>query len=351
MENAFLYTALSAMILLTVVGCQQETPQPTIDETRLPTLLILDSPTPDVTAAPTSPVEAEEIIPETETPTATITASNTATNTPTITPTPTATLTAIVIPTLPPVTPSQTPVPLPDIFGFGRSVQGRDLIAYRMGNGPNMIMLVGGVHGGWEANTTRLMDEMKVHFEITPGDLLPGITLVIVPLLNPDGLEAGRTLQGRFNARGVDLNRNWGCGWEPTAFFREQQVSPGTGPFSEPETIQLGALINQVRPSIVLFYHSAANGIFEGRCEGISISEEMARVLGEATGYPFGQEFTDYVVTGTAPSWVNGIGIPSADVELASTNATELDRNIRGVVALQCWLLGASAQGFPACGG
>lgn len=196
------------------------------------------------------------------------------------------------------------------------------------------------MHGGWEGNTVTLVEEMIVYFEANPQDILPGMSLVLVPVANPDGLEHGRVAAGRFNAHQVDLNRNWGCDWSAQARWRDQTVNAGTGPFSEPETGALSAFIQTLRPATVLFYHSSAGGIFAGDCGGDHGSMAMSRVLGEATGYGYGQPFTAYSVTGTAASWVDGLGIPSADVELFSWTASEFERNLRGVMALQRWLAG-----------
>lgn len=217
------------------------------------------------------------------------------------------------------------------------------MLAYRLGTGDTLLMLVGGVHGGWEGNTVTLVEELIAHFSANPQDILPGMSLLFVPALNPDGVALGRTVNGRFNSNGVDLNRNWGCDWSPEAVFRDIPVSAGNAAFSEPETVSLAALINDLRPATVLFYHSAANGIFAGDCDTTNtgnISGEMSAVLGAATGYSYGQDFSAYEVSGTESNWVDGLGIPSADVELASTEFTEFERNLRGVMALQCWLLG-----------
>lgn len=251
-----------------------------------------------------------------------------------------------------PLPPSATrqPVTLPPLFSFGQSHRGADLVAHSFGSGDVIIMLVGGIHSGFEANTTELVQRMVDHFNATPSDVLSGVLLILIPALNPDGALAGSNLQGRFNANGVDLNRNWGCGWQPEAFFRETPVSAGVSAFSEPETAALASLISDLRPQSVVFYHSAANGVFSGACDDNSVSDTLAQVLGNATNYPHGASFDAYPLSGTASNWVDSLGIPSVAVELASSDVAEFDRNLRGVMALQCWLLGMRANGVPQCG-
>jgi hypothetical protein len=327
------------IILLTLTGCQSS-PQIVGEASgtrELPTLFVLPSATAPPSATPTL------------TPSATITPSVTITDTATpVTPTATAppTLTPSLTPSPPP---TRLPVELPERFVFGQSVQGRDLLARTFGQGDTILMLVGGIHTGPELNTMTLVEELIAHFAANPADVLPGMTLVLIPALNADGAELGRVNRGRFNANNVDLNRNWACGWQPVAYFRSGEVNPGAQPFSEPESAALAGLINDLRPAAVLFYHSAANGIFAGHCSSAGHSQQMAAVLGAATDYPYEAEFSDYPVSGTAPSWVDGLGIPAADVELATASGTEFDRNLRGIMALQCWLLGDGAAALPAC--
>lgn len=324
---------LSGIILLISAACQQtlvtQTPV-------LPTLMAL-------------PTTDPRIFQATETVSALMTRDFNLSQTPRATPTRTATLppfptltaspTISETPTPMPSSPPPTRPPLPRVFAYGRSVEGRDLLAHAFGAGPHLLMLVGGIHTGFEANTVRLLEELVAHFERAPGDVLPGIQLVLIPAANPDGLLRGANAAGRFNANGVDLNRNWACDWSPEAVWQERTVDPGSEPFSEPETLALAALINDLRPSVVLFYHAAARGIFAGDCNGNSHSQEMAAVLGEATRYPYGQPFDRYAVSGTAANWVDGLGIPAADVELATTRETEFTRNRNGIMALQRWLL------------
>jgi hypothetical protein len=66
----------------------------------------------------------------------------------------------------------------------------------------------------------------------------------------------------------------------------------------------------------------------------------LSAILGEAAGYDYGQSFSAYPVTGTAANWVDGQGVPSADVELETWTGTEFERNLRGIMAVQQWILG-----------
>lgn len=292
-------------------------------------------------------------------PAASVTAAPTETPRPAVTLRPTLTPRLIATPTLiptdspapanlPPASSSPAPqiglidppigsAPRDETIVIGTSVEGRAIVAHAFGDGDQVILLVGGIHGGWEANTVTLVEALIDHFRATPEDVLAGIRLLLIPVANPDGLPHGRTAQGRMNANGVDLNRNWGCGWSPEAVWRRTPVSPGTNAFSEPETLALASFMRELQPAVALFYHSAAAGIYVGDCGGPS--ESIAEVLGEATGYPHGRAFSAYPVSGTAASWADGQGIASADVELQSSTASEFERNLRGVMALQAWLL------------
>jgi hypothetical protein len=90
-----------------------------------------------------------------------------------------------------------------------------------------------------------------------------------------------------------------------------------------------------------MFYHAAANGVFAGACdESRNVSSDLAALYGQASGYPYGESFSAYAVTGTAPAWVDSIGIPALDVELATADTTEFNRNLQAILAVQSWVLG-----------
>jgi predicted deacylase len=232
---------------------------------------------------------------------------------------------------------------------IGRSAGGRALLARRMEGAAQgdarVLLLVGGMHGGWEANTVALINALIAYFADHPQEIPPGIALAFVPVANPDGLPQGREAAGRFNANGVDLNRNWGCGWQREAYWRDLPVNAGMYAFSEPETSALADYIQTLRPMVALFYHSAAGGVYAGSCEqsiygaqGGAASSAMATVYGEAARYRYGEEFSAYPVTGTAAGWAAGLGIAAADVELQTWTQPEFERNLRAIRAVMAWM-------------
>jgi predicted deacylase len=225
------------------------------------------------------------------------------------------------------------------------SVQGRPITARRYGdpNSARALLIVGGIHGGYEINTVMLMDAVIAHLDAQPDALPSASAVIVVRAANPDGLAYPNEARGRFNANGVDLNRNWACDWTANARWRSQPVSAGARPLSEPETAGLAAYIEQIRPAAVLFYHSAAGGVFAGDCNAermgrASDSFALAAVVGAAAGYSYGVPFTAYPVTGTAASYVDGLGIPSADVELFTQTDAEFEANWRAIRAVLDWL-------------
>ena len=91
---------------------------------------------------------------------------------------------------------------------IGRSAEGRPLYAVRFGSGPTRVMLWSQMHGDEPSHTLGLAD-LFAYVAREPDDervrlLSEALTVVAVPMLNPDGAE--RFL--RTNAQGVDVNRD-----------------------------------------------------------------------------------------------------------------------------------------------
>jgi len=159
--------------------------------------------------------------------------------------------------------------PTDDSETFGYSSEGTPIRGFVLGSGPETYLLIGVVHGN-EPLGTPVLERLGAHLAENRG-LLRGKRVVVLPLLNPDGLERG----SRVNARGVDLNRNFpSSDWTP-------HPRHGRRPASEPETRTLLRIIDRFCPTRILSVHSPLACVnYDGPAEAIAI--EMAGW----TGYP-----------------------------------------------------------------
>jgi hypothetical protein len=282
------------------------------------------------------------------------------------TPTPMPSATATAVPALAPtITPVPTPPPIP--FGnktiIGRSVQQRPIENYQFGQGPLTVIFVGGIHGGYEWNSTVLMHDFIDYLHAKPDILPAAITLHIIPAANPDGIYrvvghnnrftavdvSGDIFPGRFNGNNVDLNRNWDCDWQPAGIWRNQTVSAGDFPFSEPESQYLRDFIEALNPLVVIFYHSVFDAIFTAGCpDTFAPSRELADVYGRAADYPVYDQFPAYAISGDASDYLAKVGIPAFTVELSTRESTDWERNLAGINALLVYLIETYAV-LPAC--
>ncbi|MGH7562444.1 MAG: M14 family zinc carboxypeptidase [Gemmatimonadales bacterium] len=91
---------------------------------------------------------------------------------------------------------------------IGRSLQGRQIRAVRFGEGPTRVLLWSQMHGNESTATMALADIFRFLADRSPDALRDRLrrelTIVFVPMLNPDGAEVFR----RENAVGIDVNRD-----------------------------------------------------------------------------------------------------------------------------------------------
>ncbi|MGD2251599.1 MAG: M14 family metallopeptidase [Anaerolineales bacterium] len=258
---------------------------------------------------------------------------------PTATATATSTPTATPIPTTPP-TPTATPRPLMEgPFTIGTSVLGRPLEAYRIGKGPIARAIIGGIHGGYEWNTTVLVNQLIEYFWASP-ELVPSeVTLYLIPCANPDGAAAGTDrVHGRMNANGVDLNRNWDYEWQSVASHGPWPVSGGTAPFSEPETAALRDFILSRGIQAAIFYHSALSAVFSGAGKETTKTEELALLMVQYTGYRYMPNgIPGQITTGDAIDWLTSIGITAVEIELTTHEDIDWSRNLQAMLAFLQW--------------
>jgi len=90
----------------------------------------------------------------------------------------------------------------------GRSAEGRPLYAVRYGRGPTRVLLWSQMHGNESTATMALADVLRFLAESPEHPLArrlaDRLTVVAVPMLNPDGAERFQ----RRNAMGIDVNRD-----------------------------------------------------------------------------------------------------------------------------------------------
>jgi hypothetical protein len=163
---------------------------------------------------------------------------------------------------------------------IGKSVEDRDLVAYRYGTGDTELLFIGDVHGGYTWNTALLAYQMMDYLKANPDAVPENITVTVIPVLNPDGLYevVGTTtasftqadvassqaaqISGRFNANDVDLNRNFDCDWKSSALWQGRTISGGSGAFSEPESQAIKTYVETNTPKAVVVWYASAGGVF-----------------------------------------------------------------------------------------
>ncbi len=224
---------------------------------------------------------------------------------------------------------------------IGRSVAGNALEVYRYGNGPVELLIVAGMHGGSEANTTQLayelMNYIQEHPEIIPAD----VTLFILPCLNPDGAARSQDANGRVNNNGVDLNRNWDANWQSEwlrdGCWNQGPSTAGDHAMSEPETIALSNFIRSHDFHALLNYHSAGLGIFAGGQPPTDTSLNLASTISAVSPYPYPPVDTGCLYTGGFIDWAANQGIAALDIELSNHIGTDFEVNLSILKAFLAW--------------
>ena len=201
---------------------------------------------------------------------------------------------------------------------FGHSAQDRPLRAERVGEGPVKVLVVGSIHGNETAGRAVLA---RLRRSTPPA----GVELWLVDSVNPDGVRRGT----RQNARGVDLNRNFGRRWAGGGRPFDTYF-PGRRAFSEPESRAVRRLVRRLQPAVTVWYHQHM------RLVNLSSGADPRVVRGYArrVGLP-ARPLPNY--HGTATSWQNHTfrGTSSFVVELPAgpLSAASARRHARAVLA------------------
>ena len=233
---------------------------------------------------------------------------------------------------------------------IGKSILGRDISAFKIGNGKQSILAVASHHakeyittlGIYEFidfltnNSTRPRTFMGISLDF----LLENYSYYLVPALNPDGIElhlsgdgqnplserqrrmsGGSFASWQSNARGVDLNHNYDYRFaEYKAIERSHSICAGNTrysgeyPESEPETRALSNLVRTLMPAAVVSFHTQGREIYFSPAN--EKTERRARRIASAVGYSVKAKEGFYAYGGLCDYTGEVLGIPSFTVEL-----------------------------------
>ncbi len=149
-------------------------------------------------------------------------------------------------------------------------MQGKDIYALTVGRGQVYVLITAGVHARENANTPLIMQCLfDFLYAGATGEeqkalILNRVTLIVVPLVNPDGYEyciENRDGRKKTNINDVDINRNFPC-----KYWGSRKKTPGNfypGPYagSESETQAIMALFDQYDFALTVDIHSRAREI------------------------------------------------------------------------------------------
>jgi protein MpaA len=185
---------------------------------------------------------------------------------------------------------------------IGSSVNGRPLRQLTLGRGTRKVLFLGGIHGDEPegAYTTS-----KLPSTFVASGLGDKVTLTILEDANPDG----RAAISRFNANGVDLNRNF-----PSRNFDTADPLHGGSPLSQPESLVVHDLVQQVDPDLVVVMHS-----WDGR-EFVNFdgpARTVAEQFSATSGLPLAESGSFAPTPGSLGSYVGrDLGTPLLTIEL-----------------------------------
>jgi len=206
---------------------------------------------------------------------------------------------------------------------IGASIEGRPISMLRTEasvDAPKTVMLVGRQH---PPEVTGALAMVSFSEEILgDSDLAQRFRehfdLVIIPNLNPDGVEHGHW---RHNMAGIDLNRDW-------------------GPFTQPETQAAKSIVDQIEaPGLALFldFHSTRKNVFYTQPVGNDGSEYgftaewLKRARAASPDYVFDRQGSHNVDLPTSKTYIfEAFDIPAITYELGDeTDRMEIAETAR----------------------
>jgi hypothetical protein len=202
---------------------------------------------------------------------------------------------------------------------IGRSVQGRDLSLLAWGSGNDVAIVVVGNIQGDQSLTRSLVHAIDGQYQEYSDSFPRPVALYLIPSINPDGA----AVDSRYNAQGVDLNRNWDTrDWTSKAStpdYPDGKVGlGGTQPFSEPETRALRTFLLDLKSRTdrlyVIILHSSVHRSTGEVYPASDRSLGIARTYADTAGYNVQYSWDQYVTSGEAITWCDEQDILALDI-------------------------------------
>lgn len=202
---------------------------------------------------------------------------------------------------------------------FGISAEGREITGYEIGDGENVLLLFGAIHGD-ERGTKDMLERLVEEIARKPSRVADDKKLVIIPLVNPDGYF---TREDKLNANAVNLNRNFATDeWIVQEDQDDPETYAGEKPFTEIESNLIRTVVEEYRPDVMIAYHSLGALVSPEENE---VSVALGRWYASRSGYSF---FDEWDYAGTATRWfVETTGGAAITVELTDHVRSDWSKN------------------------
>jgi len=222
-----------------------------------------------------------------------------------------------------------------DVFSIGRSYCQRDIYCVRLTNESDQrqkpeVLFVGYFHA-----REQITSELNLYFVAyaatnygsnkTVTELLNRCVVYVVVALNVDGFQLfARNDKARYNAGGVDLNRNFGYQWGGNGSSQAYNTNCGYKPFSESETQAVRSLVLAHNFTYSLCFHSGTElilfpwGYTREPAPDHARLFEIAKGLSKASGgVTCKQSSRLYITRGDSDDWLYGeMGIMAFTCEI-----------------------------------
>jgi len=274
-------------------------------------------------------------------------------------------------------------------FSIGQSTLGKEIMAYKIGNGSIGVAIVGGMNGTSEQAGIDMVNAAKNAVVNSSLKVPANITLYFIPEINADQLPS-------WNGNEVDINRNfnpksvtggewseYGCSlnrykpydleviqdtnkgrsckdiWGTSLLFPTfcQEINPQASGFycakksgnraeSEPETQAIVRFITNPAYNIkaVLSYRAPREEIATNNATAdrrYQPTEDLAIEMAKWLGLPYQRNsyFTDYPLTGQFMDWLNDLSKIGVEIEMPQTfNSATQTKHLNAIGNALNWI-------------